>query len=148
MFALADTFPNVSLRLAGGSSNPNPTRGRVEVFYNGQWGTVCWDGWDINDARVVCRQLGFPGALEAIRDSRYTPQPRSESIVLDNLHCTGEEEGIQYCLHGGWMKPLCSWKVQVGVVCEDVGGCMHISVCLREWVAGGVRHACEVILCT
>ena len=118
------------------------------MFYNGQWGTVCWDGWDINDARVVCRQLGFPGALEAIRDSRYTPQPRSESIVLDNLHCTGEEEGIQYCLHGGWMKPLCSWKVQVGVVCEDVGGCMHISVCLREWVAGGVRHACEVILCT
>ena len=108
------------------------------MFYNGQWGTVCKGDWDINDARVVCRQLGFPEALEAISDDYYTPETVSESIVLDNLRCTGEEEGIQYCLHGGWMKSSCIWKVPVEVVCEDVGGCMHISVCLRAWMAGGV----------
>ena len=136
MFAFADTFPNVSLRLTGGSSNPNPTRGRVEVFYNGQWGTVCLRGWDINDARVVCRQLGFPGALKAITHRRYTPG--NGPIVLDNVHCTGEEEGIQYCLHGGWMKPKCLIILHVGVVCEDAGGCMHIYVYMRDWVAGGV----------
>ena len=107
------------------------------MFYNGQWGTVCtpWEGWDINDARVVCRQLGFPGALEVISDHRYTPENGSESIVLDNVHCTGEEEGIQYCLHGGWMKTKCFSTTHVRVVCEDVGGCMHI-----------IAHACCNVL--
>ena len=47
---------NGQLRLIGGSSE---TEGRVEICYENQWGTVCDNGWSAEDARVVCRQLGY-----------------------------------------------------------------------------------------
>ena len=45
------------LRLGGSSTNLR--RGRIEMCYEGQWGTVCDDYWGTNDAKVACRQLGF-----------------------------------------------------------------------------------------
>ena len=48
-----------SLRLVGGQS---ANEGRVEICINGVWGTVCHSSWSSNDARVVCRQLGFSGS--------------------------------------------------------------------------------------
>ena len=44
------------IRLASGRTE---FEGRVEICVEGSWGTVCDDGWRVNDALVVCRQLGF-----------------------------------------------------------------------------------------
>ena len=54
----------VQIRLIDGmksTRNDNTRDGRVEVFSNGEWGTICNAGFDMQDANVICRQLGFPG---------------------------------------------------------------------------------------
>ena len=53
----AQSCTHGALRLVGGRTS---NEGRVEICINGVWGTVCHSGWSSNDARVVCRQLGFP----------------------------------------------------------------------------------------
>jgi len=58
--SLVSCCVNLLVRLVGG---PNPREGRLEVFYNEQWGTVCDDGFNEAAARVVCNTLGFRCAL-------------------------------------------------------------------------------------
>ncbi len=40
-----------------------PGEGRVEVFHNGVWGTVCHSGWTVDDANIVCKELGYARAI-------------------------------------------------------------------------------------
>lgn len=64
----ADT-PRIQLRLAGEKRKHN--EGRVEVFYEGEWGTVCDDDFTIHAAQVVCRELGYFEAVSWFPSSKY-----------------------------------------------------------------------------
>ena len=72
----------------------------MEVYHNGEWGTVCDDGWDLNDAQVVCNELGLGKATAAIPGAFYGLG--SGQIWLDDVNCVGTEGTIGNCSHRGW----------------------------------------------
>ena len=109
---------NGAIRLGSLSTSGNHSgyAGRVEVYYSGQWGTVCDDSWSINDANVACRQLGFAYALAANCCAAFGQG--SGSILLDELACTGSESSLTSCLHSGLRSHDCSHSEDAGVVCS------------------------------
>ena len=106
---------NLDTRLANGTTT---FEGRVEVFYNGAWGTVCDDYWDIHNARVVCRSLGYGDALRATSGATYGPG--SGDIILDNVHCSGSEPKIMWCNHNGFEMHNCGKLEDAGVICTGM----------------------------
>ncbi|XP_028407376.1 deleted in malignant brain tumors 1 protein-like [Dendronephthya gigantea] len=116
----------VPLRLQGPSSL-NGT-GRVEVFYNGRWGTICDDKWDMKDARVACRQLGYKDVVRALRDGQVPSG--SGKIWLSEMDCTGEEQNITRCSHRSWGFHSCEHREDAGVECSTTDF-SHADVPLR-----------------
>jgi len=90
--------------------------GRVEIFHNGTWGTVCDDYWDIKDARVVCRELGYPDAVSAPQSAHFGRG--SGPIWLDDVFCSGNERSIVGCVHNGWGVENCGHSEDASVFCS------------------------------
>ncbi|XP_073250639.1 uncharacterized protein [Porites lutea] len=103
---------SANIRLVNGSVN----YGRVEVYHNGRWGTVCDDYWGTKDAHVVCRQLGFPSASSAPRRAKYGQG--SGTIWMDDVHCNGTEASLFHCTHNGWGRHNCGHSEDASVVCK------------------------------
>lgn len=87
------------VRIRGGGS---PSEGRVEVFFNNSWGCVCDTGWSLQEANVVCRQLGFGSAYEAPLAASRVFGTGYCLLHLDEVKCNGWELSLADCRHNGW----------------------------------------------
>ena len=89
----------------------------MEVFHNGNWGTVCDDDWDMNDASVVCRQVGSLDAVSALGSAHFGAG--IGPIWLDNVRCSGSESSIASCPHSGWGIENCVQGEDASVICSS-----------------------------
>lgn len=108
------------MRLANGDA---PNEGRVEIFYGGRWGTVCDNLWDLVDAGVVCRALGFENATEALGRAAFGPG--TGPVMLDEVQCSGTEPSLANCSSLGWLQSRCGHSQDAGVVCSNETGSTH-----------------------
>ena len=92
----------------------------MEVFHDGAWGTVCDDSWDINDANVVCRQLGYNRATSSSEGAAFGEG--SGPIHYDEVACTGTEARLADCSHLGIGRHDCGHSEDAGVVCSTATG--------------------------
>ncbi len=86
------------------------------VLHDGIWGSVCDDNWDINDAKVLCRQLGNYEAVSFTCCATYGQS--SKDIILDDVSCGGQESRIEDCHHAAWTTHNCGGSESAGVVCR------------------------------
>ena len=105
------------VRLRNGSKH---SEGRVDVRYEGEWGAICDNAWDINDAMVICRQLGYTSALRPTIDSAYPVSSENSRLWLDYVACRGNESSIEFCAHSGWGETYCSTNNEAGVICTSM----------------------------
>lgn len=110
----------IQVRLVNGQ---DAHEGRIEILYADVWGAICNDLFNLNAANVVCRQLGYPGAVRVIPSyitkSYYTTESYyTNQIWLDNVQCTGHETSIIQCSHNGFNIYDCNFDTdQVGIEC-------------------------------
>ena len=100
------------VRLVGGSG---PHEGRVEVYHSGSWGTVCHEFWDLQDAMIVCRQLGYGAAVGALGFAAFGEG--SGPIWYSNVQCSGRETNLAQC--GGLGEHSCDHALDAGVICAS-----------------------------
>ena len=106
--------------------------GRVELQYEGVWGTVCEKNWDKKDADVVCRTLGYDQANSKNCCPKFGQG--TGPIVVDDAQCTGKEIGLSFCRIRGWgLAKGCTHAHDVGVVCELKLGLFESFVMQDNW---------------
>jgi serine protease 12 (motopsin) len=122
------------MRLMGGR---NEREGRVEVFLDGEWGTICGDLWEDTQTKVVCRQLNFFAEdqsklasggydtellflhLSVVLTVAHNPEFFSGEgtgpVHMDSVLCNGDEPLLVNCSYS--VKSDCSHSKDIGIVC-------------------------------
>ena len=133
---LNHTAEEGAVRLVGGNT---PLEGRVEVFLLGHWGTVCDYSWDFVDATVVCRQLGYPRAIEAPRYAAFGAG--SGPSWYYHVSCSGTELNLTQCSRWDYnFGSACSHSRDAGVVCASESQSTPCIYHFHNTITQKVRH--------
>ena len=108
------------IRLVDGKTE---REGRVEIFYNSSWGSVCDTDWGTEEGDVVCRQLGFGPPILTTKGSHYDStteegEKRTVNLWLGNIECVGSEAMLAACSHSQWGMANCKTEQEAGVKCS------------------------------
>ncbi|XP_072122590.1 scavenger receptor cysteine-rich domain-containing protein DMBT1-like isoform X2 [Mobula birostris] len=103
------------MRLVNGNHS---CEGRVEVRYNGRWGTVCSEKLDDTDANVICKQMNC-GPIESIEYDSKKYLEGSDPIWLDEIRCLSYESTLWQCHADPWGKHDCQHSEDAGVKCKE-----------------------------
>lgn len=104
-----------AVKLVGGENGGH--EGNVEILHDGKWGSVCDDEWDYLEANVVCRQLGFDGAIKPTANGHFGQARRR--YWMDNVYCDGSEDELSKCRFDGWGASDCEGGEAAGVICDQ-----------------------------
>lgn len=123
------------VRLVGGAHR---CEGRVEVELHGVWGTVCDDGWDKNDANVVCRELNCGAASKTLSGTIYKPPaPAGQKVLIQGVDCSGMEDTLSQCNHD-FDVYNCPHEEDAGVQCENPD--IDVSIPENVRLVDGLTH--------
>lgn len=118
--------------------------GRVEVYHDGEWGTVCDDRWNADDGNVVCKQLGYLRAERIFYRAHFGRG--TGPIWMDSVQCEEGHSSLAECQHNGWGVHDCAHSEDAGVCCkrEEATKPETIPVRLRcpDCNVGGNCNAC------
>ena len=120
-----------SLRLVG--SREELYGGRLEVYINRSWGTVCDDIWSETNAKVACEQMGFLGVKKHIDDS-YDGGPQMQMIWLDEVSCTPSDSKLIQCSSNAFGVNDCNHYEDVGIVCSREGKLKCTHTCIHKHI--------------
>lgn len=111
---LSAVYQNGDLRLVGSDFK---AEGRVEIYHENKWGTICDDRWGIEEANVTCKQYGYPLGAQYWYSNAYFGKGNG-TIWLDDVTCFGNETKLMNCRHNGWEGHNCRHYEDVAVVCR------------------------------
>ncbi|CAG9819265.1 unnamed protein product [Phaedon cochleariae] len=103
------------IKLVGGRGE---NEGNVLILHDGTWGPICDDEWDVTEARIICKQLGYPEkSAQPTVNSYFGPARRK--FWMDNIYCEGSESEISECRFDGWGQNDCTSTEAAGVICSE-----------------------------
>lgn len=90
--------------------------GRVEIFHDGQWGTVCDDKWGMQEVAVSCREMNCGTAIAAKYKAFFGRG--QDQVWLDDVQCAGDEKFLTDCRHRGLGEHDCDHNEDAGLICS------------------------------